>query len=58
MALRRKKLAEVEDQERDQRERESIDRAMDTLAARAPGMMLGRVNRALRELAEREAAVY
>ena len=56
-ALRRKALAEVEDQERDQRERESIDRAMESLAVRASSMQPGRVNRSLRDLVEREEAV-
>ena len=53
-AVRRHELAGVADQERDRLERESIDRAMVRLAEKEPHMMPGRVNRALRDLAERE----
>ena len=56
-ALRRKELAAVADQERDRLERESIDRAMESLAVRASSMLPGRVNRAMRDLAEREEAM-
>ena len=53
-AVRRHELAGVADQERNRLERESIDRAMVRLAEKEPHMMPGRVNRALRDLAERE----
>ena len=56
-AVKRNELAQVEDLERNRRERDAIDRAMARLVERAPFMMLGRVNRAMRELSAREDAL-
>ena len=56
-AVRRNKLAKAEDTERNRRERVSVDMAMARLVERAPFMMLGRVNRAMRELSAREDAL-
>ena len=57
-AQRRNELAGVEDQERNRRERESIDTAMATLVARSPSLDRVRVTRELRTLAMREANIY
>ena len=57
-AQRRNELAGVEDQERDRRERASIDMAMATLVVRSPSLNRVRVSRELRTLAMREANIY
>ncbi len=56
-ALRRNKLAVVEDQERDRLEREAIDRAMERLAEREHRLPRTHVSSSLCALAARELAL-
>jgi len=56
-ARRRAELAEAEDQERNRGERESIDRAMESLVERASYLGRKRVSQDLRNLAIREANI-